>query len=286
MRNVPAFSASRVVFLRSHAAAPAFVAALSASAAACFPLEDLSAYSRGSAGGSGAVSSGLPGDSEPSAAGGSQSTAPGSGGGADDEQTIDPDTLIDPGTMTGSGDGPEGATCGTDCPPPDAATTGGPDASAPAARDAGPDVAPPLSPPCGLGETAGPSGRCYVAVAALQTWDAARADCRARAVGWDLASIRSRADNDFINGLSTNESWLGGSDASTEETWVWVNDGASFWQGEGAAGAPLNGAFSNWFDDEPNGSDGSDCMRLLLDGFWADLECSELRGYICEGPPS
>jgi hypothetical protein len=124
-----------------------------------------------------------------------------------------------------------------------------------------------------------------VAVATLVSWQDARAACVARGPGWDLASSRNRTDNDFIGSIRTAEAWLGGTDAAIEETWVWVNDGVSFWRGEGSAGTPLSGAFFNWFDDEPNGSDGSDCMRLLLDGFWADLECEEELGYVCEGPP-
>lgn len=286
MRNVLASSASRAVSLRGQSAAVAFVAAVSASDSACFPLDDLSEYARGSAGGSAAsVSSEAPDAPEAPGSGGSQSTSPGSGEGADGEQGLDPDTSLDPGEMTGPDDGAAGSAC-SDCPASDGGSPGSPDASAPADRDAGPDVVPPLAPACALEEAAGPNGRCYVAVATLLTWEGARADCRGRDAGWDLATIRSRADNDFVESMLAGESWLGGSDASTEETWVWVNDGAPFWQGEGPAGAPLNGAFSNWFDDEPNGDDGSDCMRLLLDGFWADLECTELRAYVCEGPPS
>jgi hypothetical protein len=284
MRIVLASSASRAVSLRGHTAAVAFVAVVSASNSACFPLEDLSAYSQGTGGSGAGVSSGAPGDDEAPTGGGSQSTSPGSGEGVDNEQGLDPDTSIDPGDMSGSDNG---AGCGGDCPASDGGSPASSDASSPPAdRDAGPDVVPPLGPACALEEATGPNGRCYVAFATLLTWEAARADCRAREAGWDLASIRSRADNDFIDSMLTTESWLGGSDSSTEETWAWVIDGASFWQGEGPAGVPLNGAFSNWFDDEPNGSDTSDCMRLLIDGFWADLECEELRGYVCEGPPS
>jgi len=263
-----------------------FVTAVSASAFACFPLDDLSAYSQGSAGGSGAsVSSESPDDSEASAGGGAQSTTPGLGEAADGEQGLDPDTSIDPGDVSGSDDGAAGSGCGSDCPASDGGLPSGPDASSPADRDAGPDVVPPIVPACALEEGTGPRGRCYVAVATPLTWADARAACRARAAGWDLASIRSRADNDFVDAMLASESWLGGSDESTEETWVWVSDGVSFWQGEGPAGTPVNGAFSNWFNDEPNGEDTSDCLRFLVDGLWADLECAELRGYVCEGPP-
>ncbi len=149
-----------------------------------------------------------------------------------------------------------------------------------------PVVTPPRPLACTVAETTGPNGHCYVLVATALAWEAARANCQQRGLGWDLTSIRTAADSRFVTGLVDQEIWLGGSDSVTEETWAWVDDGFEFWQGEGDEGQPLNGAFVNWFDDEPNGSTSSDCMRLLDDSSWADLECDELRPSVCEGPPS
>jgi hypothetical protein len=149
-----------------------------------------------------------------------------------------------------------------------------------------PDAEPPRPLACGAEEKTGPNGRCYVLVATLLDWDAARANCQARGDGWNLTSIRSATDSTFLSSFLGEEAWVGGSDAVTEETWAWVDDGFQFWQGEGSEGEPLNGAFVNWFDDEPNGSASSDCMRLLVDSRWADLECTELRPSVCQGPPS
>jgi hypothetical protein len=147
-----------------------------------------------------------------------------------------------------------------------------------------PDPEPPRPLACTLAEKTGPNGQCYVVVATPLDWDAARANCQARGVGWDLTSIRSATVSAFLASFVVEEAWVGGSDAVTEETWAWVDDGFQFWQGEDE-GQPLNGAFVNWFDDEPNGSESSDCMRLLIDTRWADLECAELRPSVCEGPP-
>jgi len=148
-----------------------------------------------------------------------------------------------------------------------------------------PDADPPLPPSCTLEETTGPNGHCYVMTDTPLAWESARANCQRRGVGWDLTSIRSAADSAFLTSLIGDESWVGGSDAESEETWAWVDDGFEFWQGEGDDGVPLNGAFVNWFEDEPNGSTSSQCMRLLADSRWADLECAELRPSLCEGPP-
>jgi hypothetical protein len=161
--------------------------------------------------------------------------------------------------------------------------------AAPTASDAGrapPDAAAeaPVPAVCALDEITGPNGRCYIRVDPPLSWDAARTNCQSRDVGWDLTSIRSEADRSVVHGLITGEVWIGGSDAVTEGTWTWANDGLAFWQGEGAAGQPLNDAFANWFEDEPNGTDTSDCLRLLIDSTWADLECTEPRPFVCEGP--
>jgi Lectin C-type domain len=168
-------------------------------------------------------------------------------------------------------------------------------ASSPASADAGFDLDAGKPPPdaaaarpsrCALEETEGANERCYVRVAAPLTWDAARTNCQQRGFGWDLTSIRSASDSAFVSTLLDDETWVGGSDEEAEETWAWVDDGFQFWRGGGLDGQPLNGAFVNWFDDEPNGASGSDCLRLLGDSRWADLECTELRASVCEGPPS
>jgi hypothetical protein len=139
-------------------------------------------------------------------------------------------------------------------------------------------------PACAPDEAIGPNGLCYIAVAQALTWEDARAGCRARGAGWDLASIRDDAQNLFVRALLLEEAWVGASDALIEGTWAWVADGFEFWQGN-ADGVALNGAFINWFQDEPNGTDTSDCMRLLVDSLWADLECGEARRSVCQGPP-
>ncbi len=246
---------------------------------ACFPRDDLDTYSRGAgAGAEPSIASEQPGDPESAPTGGGADTVfPDASVGGAGQEGPGPEIVLDPGT-----DSDNGAGCANDCQTPGAG-----DASAPVPTDAGRDaaVAPPLPDGCAPDERIGPSGRCHIAVGALVSWQEARSDCLARGAGWDLTTVRSRVDNDFVDSMLTGEIWLGGSDITTDETWVWANDGLPFWQGEAPGGGPLNGSFFNWFDDEPNGGQGSDCLRMLADGRWADLECDELRGYVCEGPP-
>jgi hypothetical protein len=145
---------------------------------------------------------------------------------------------------------------------------------------------------CGTAETAGADGTCYALVPTLLSWTAARENCQARGAGWDLAAVDGSVTDDFIGALLPFEAWMGASDLGTEGTWTWLIDGSAFWSGSGAAGAALNGAYTNWNGVEPNGGENSDCLRLVPSNgdptlrTWADLECAELLGSVCEGPPS
>jgi hypothetical protein len=164
------------------------------------------------------------------------------------------------------------------------------DAGVPAPQGSGD---PPPAGPCSTSESLGPNGNCYLAVAAPLAWADARSNCRAHGQGWDLAAIRSEATNNFLSELGMAEAWVGASDADEEGTWVWVSEGDAFWSGNGATGRAVGGAYANWNSDEPNGAGGSDCARVVWTPLaapspfptWADLECFELRGSLCEGPP-
>jgi hypothetical protein len=73
---------------------------------------------------------------------------------------------------------------------------------------------------------------------------------------------------------------------------VWVRIGLPFWQGTGATGSAIDGAYVNWNSDEPNGGTTTNCVRMLsetatgqpLTATWADLTCTELLPAVCEGP--
>lgn len=181
-------------------------------------------------------------------------------------------------------DDPEGHGDPDDGDPVDA----DPDDADPDDADPGDDVPPPdaaPADPCLEGAALGPNGRCYTTLTAELVWDDARDACQALGAGWDLATIRDAAANDFIAGLVNLEAWLGGSDAAVEGAWVWVTDNQPFWNGTGDDGAAVGGAFENWNSDEPNGGGPSDCMRLVPGrGTWADLQCSFERPALCEGP--
>jgi len=140
--------------------------------------------------------------------------------------------------------------------------------------------------PCAAPQSLGPNGNCFASLANQLSWADARLACRALGSGWDLASIRSAAVNTFVASLLEGEAWIGAADQTREGTWRWVSDGSLFWRGLADAGSAVNDAYINWSGSEPNDNRNSDCARIVPEqnGVWADLECTELRAAVCEGP--
>lgn len=136
---------------------------------------------------------------------------------------------------------------------------------------------------CTAPESSGPNGRCYLLVSEVTSWGVARSRCRAHAAGWDLTSIRSAAESEFLASILTVEAWVGADDGNGTELWRWVDDGTEFWDG-GASGSATGDAYLNWNPTEPNGGGGPECMRILPTAFWADLDCGTGRGSVCAGP--
>jgi lectin-like protein len=244
--------------------------------ASCLPRADLSSYSGSDqSGGAGGVP-GAAGSGDVGGSGGSSSSPP-------DAAVVN--TSEFPGANAG------GLDAGLSFVGLDASASPAPfveDAavSAVSGGDAGPGAF------CAAPGLTGPNGNCYLMLATPRSWSDARSGCLALGQGWDLASIRSGSINSFLSDALSFEVWIGGSDAATEGTWIWVIDGSPFWSGDGATGAAVAGAFNSWNTSEPNGATNSDCARLLpgslvapgAQAIWADLECGQLRGSVCERP--
>jgi hypothetical protein len=157
--------------------------------------------------------------------------------------------------------GPGDDTSGDDAPAADAPASGSIDA--PPAPDAAPCVE-------GDARVVGPDGTCYTAhVTTRQTWANGRAACQA--IGADLAVIRTTADNTMLTALIGDvEAFVGGSDRTTEGTFLWV-DGSALTYTNWRVNTPPN-------LNEPNNGNGNyqeDCIVLQgqLGGVWDDRPC-------------
>ncbi len=141
-----------------------------------------------------------------------------------------------------------------------------------------------LPPTCGENEVQGPSGICYYLGAGGASFSRARALCRAHGAGWDLATIRSQQELDFILSQIKEDRWIGAQAALGAGEWLWVNDGFHFWSG-GASGSVQNGAFVAWASGEPTGGPAENCVRMAHDSqMWADTLCISLYPPVCQGP--
>jgi hypothetical protein len=117
----------------------------------------------------------------------------------------------------------------------------------------------------------------------------AAAGCRN--AGGTLMAINSLAEQQYLethpDWINTSV-WLGGNDKATEGQWYWSTvasdqGGPQFWSG-GASGSPVNGAYTNWDDAEPSGTNGKDCAFVQKTSMrWWAWDCTGWGGHaICE----
>lgn len=148
-------------------------------------------------------------------------------------------------------------------------------------RDAGID-APIDARPCMGGNAAmvGPDGSCFVHVTTPVTYAAAKTACAA--MNAHLAYLETAALDTFAEAfVGTTDTWIGGSDAVTEGSFVW-DDGTPF-------------VFTNWGAMEPNNGGNTyqeDCVIIAgakVDKQWDDRPCdaSEVAtsgsfAYLCQ----
>jgi hypothetical protein len=143
------------------------------------------------------------------------------------------------------------------------------------------EVCPNLCAPQVDGET------IYLFCAEGATNAAAAAICDQE--GMHLARVDSAAEQTFLaDGRvaafgNRPKTWIGGSDAATENTWLW-HDGVQFWEGR-VNGSAVGGLFTFWRSDQPDNNNGNQDCILLRDsnsGRWQDSNCANSLRFICE----
>jgi hypothetical protein len=115
--------------------------------------------------------------------------------------------------------------------------------------------------------------RHYKAFFERLTWHQAEEVCQT--LGGHLASVHSKEENDFIQGLRQDRmTWFGGTDYEKGKVgnWRWT-DGSPF-------------KFQNWSPGEPNNAGGKEFYLAFINqqsDRWNDVADKDLRdGYICE----
>jgi hypothetical protein len=119
-------------------------------------------------------------------------------------------------------------------------------------------------------------------VAAPLTRAAAQAACAAK--GLTLARVESISDDRFFTKLLTASLWIGANDLTTPGDWYWPSATSEtdyqLWAG-GPDGSRQNFLYTNWASGAPGSS--ASCTSITLpDGYWADTDCAQTLGYVCQ----
>ncbi|XP_071940891.1 uncharacterized protein [Antedon mediterranea] len=125
---------------------------------------------------------------------------------------------------------------------------------------------------CPVGYSAGNDNvTCYKFSSESKTWFDARLDCLSTP-GGDLVIINDKAENDYVNKLIGDDSWIGFYDGSVEEEWFWVDCLTN-----------TDWAESNWATGQPDNGNGADCAQISsATGLYDDKDCTIPMKYVCE----
>ena len=101
-------------------------------------------------------------------------------------------------------------------------------------------------------------------------------------INGQLVTIRSAYENEYVRIIAASygsDVWLGGTDATVEGEWRWIESGSEadlFWSGDENGSAP-SGVYQNWVSgSQPNNTNGGEAFVRMDDdtGLWYDDEAN------------
>ncbi|XP_069834947.1 C-type lectin domain family 4 member M-like [Dendropsophus ebraccatus] len=109
---------------------------------------------------------------------------------------------------------------------------------------------------------------CYLMSEEARSWGESVPWCRVR--GGYLAVINDMEEQNFLEGLVKDTTWIGLSDHQREGNWRWMD------------GTPYDSTTWFWHTDQPNNDGDEDCVTLSPVSKWNDDKCSEKYKSVCE----
>ncbi len=139
------------------------------------------------------------------------------------------------------------------------------------------------------------NGHYYDAVLETITWPGAKLAAELQhhlGIQGHLVTISNTVENDFINTTFHDEIrtdpfglWAGFTDQVVEGEWRWIDDTPGIWQDPDNFASPIQTAFTDWNQNEPNDVGGEDFLTIS-ENRWNDFTSAATRvGYLIEFAP-
>jgi hypothetical protein len=110
----------------------------------------------------------------------------------------------------------------------------------------------------------------YVVCLNLMDWEEAQEVCES--VDMFLITIDSSSEQSWMEGVTSDDVWIGLNDMDIEDSWEWIDGGTS--------------SYTNWDTDQPDNYGNQDCVisQTSAGGEWDDMACSDSYDFVCEEP--